>query len=85
MNRITMSFVSTATDVNALAMATRALSIGVGRKSAVAAAVVGKALRDLVRGVARRAAWNFRVLSAALSSLVVGIGQWLVAEVQRRR
>lgn len=85
MNRITMFFVSTVTDVNALAVATRALSIGLGRFSAVAATVVGKALRGLVRGVARRAAWNFRVLFAALSSFAVGAGQWLVAEVQRRR
>ena len=85
MNLITMSFVSTATDVNALASATRALSVGVGRSSAAAATVVGKALRGLTRGAARRAAWDFRVLSAALSSLAVGVRQWLVAEVQRRR
>ena len=85
MNRITISLVSTANDVNALTAATRALSVGVGRSSAAAATVVGKALRSLARGAARRAAWDFRVLSAALSSLAVGVRQWLVAEVQRRR
>ena len=85
MNRITISLVSTANDVNALTAATRALSVGVSRASSSAAIVVGKALRGLARGAARRAAWDFRVLSAALRSLAVGVGQWLVAEVQRRR
>lgn len=85
MSGFIMTLMSTATEVNALAVATRALSVGVGRASAAAATVIGKAFRGLVRGVASRAAWDFRVLSAALSSLAVCVGQWLLAAAQRRR
>ena len=85
MNRITISLVSTANDVNALTVATRALIVGVGRASSAAVAVIDEALCDLVRGVARLTARDGLVLSAACRSLAVGVGQWLVAEVQRRR
>ena len=85
MNRITISLVSTAHDVSALTAATRALSVGVGRASSAAVAVIDKALCDLVRGVARRTAWDCRVMSAASRSLALGVGKWLVAEMQRRR
>ena len=84
MNRIYLSILSIAADLNDVVSAAGRLIVCASGYAASSGPVVSRALSALLRGAARRMLWDTHQVAAALGPFLAGVGKWFVAAAFRR-